>query len=394
MLSSNLLILFIITLIPCSVEVDISAPSFPEIARHFNVSEGKVELTIAYNFFGFWVSSLIYGPLSECYGRRRVMIIGNSLLLMGAFGCGIASTMDQLLGWSFIQGLGASTSAVLVFAMIADVYKGREAVRIISIMNAVLTLILAIAPVIGSLINQIFGWRGNYCVVAGVTLISWLLLLKKLPETKKKLRQFLFKKVYQDYKRLLNSLEFIFSSLVPSLFYGCYVAFVASGPFLYMETFKLPILIYACHQAVIVGVFSIVSLFSTSVVKYFGKKRCIIWGVKMAFISISMLNVSSFFGLNSPFLITSCMVIFCSGFAICYPIIFSISLELFPAIKGAASSLTMALRALICSMVVGLTSFLYSGHPFSIFLIILIVTILIFGITKWYLLNKLTNYGL
>lgn len=388
----KLLILFIISLIPCCIEVDISAPSFPEIARYFNVLEGKVELTIAYNFFGFWISSLIYGPLSECYGRRRIMIVGNTLLLVGAFGCGMASTMDQLLGWRFIQGLGASTSAVLVFAMVADIYKGQEAVRIISIMNATLTLILAIAPVVGSVINQLCGWRGNYCVVASVTLISWLLLLKELPETKKKLRRFLFKKVYKDYKKLLNSFGFISSSSVPSLFYGCYVAFIASGPFLYMETFKLSIYTYACHQAVIVAVFSIVSLISNYIVKYFGKRRCIMWSIRMALMSISMLSVSSFFWLNSPFFITSCMVIFCIGFAICYPIIFSISLELFPAIKGPASSLTMALRAFICAMVVGLTSIFYNEDPFSLFLIILMVTILIFGITKCYLLKKVFNF--
>ncbi|OJX10540.1 MAG: hypothetical protein BGO77_03040 [Caedibacter sp. 37-49] len=392
MLKSKLLILFIISLIPCCIEVDISAPSFPEIARYFNVSEGKVELTIAYNFFGFWISSLIYGPLSECYGRRRIMIVGNTLLLVGAFGCGMASTMDQLLGWRFIQGLGASTSAVLVFAMVADIYKGQEAVRIISIMNATLTLILAIAPVVGSVINQLCGWRGNYYVVWWITLISWVLLFKQLPETKKNLRRFLFKKIYQDYMKLFNSLEFMFSSLVPSLFYGCYVAFITSAPFLYMKTFNLPIFTYACHQALIIGIFSGVSLFSTQFVKHFGKKHCIIWGVSMAIISISILNTCNLFELNYPLLITGCMVVFCIGFALCYPLIFTISLELFPTIKGPASSLTMALRAFICAMVVGLTSIFYNGNPFSLFFIILMVTIVIFLITKYYLLKKVFNF--
>lgn len=381
-------VLFILCLIPCCIEVDMSAPSFPEISSYFGVSERKVELTIAYNFLGFWIAAVLYGPLSECYGRRKIMIIGNTFLLMGAFGCGIVTTIDQLLGWRFIQGIGASAPAVIVFAMIADVYKGNEAIRLIGIMNATLTLVMAIAPIVGSFINYAWGWRGNYFIVAAISLISWILLFKMLPETKKNLQRFNLKRIQNHYKVLLRSPAFICTSFVPSMLYAAYMAFVACGPFLYMETFNLSIFTYACHQGVIIAVFSLVSLFSHNIINIFGEKSCIVLSVTACSISAIGLTLISLFWPHSPFLITSCMIIFCMGFSLCYPIIFSISLDLFPHLKGTASSLTMALRALI----VGLTSFLYNGHPFSLFFVILLTTIFVFIVIRGYLLNKIFHH--
>nr|WP_237349961.1 MFS transporter [Wolbachia endosymbiont of Cylisticus convexus] len=176
--------LLILSLIAKFIEIDISIPSFPDIVRYFNVSEGTIQLTIAYNFLGFCIGGLFFGPLSECYGRRRIMIIGNTFLLIGAVGCVVAPSVFYLLISRFIQGIGVSTS-VVVFAIIADSYKGDKAVKFIGIMNSVLTVVMAIAPVLGSFINEIVGWRGNYASVAILCLISWVLLLFLLPETKR-----------------------------------------------------------------------------------------------------------------------------------------------------------------------------------------------------------------
>ncbi|MFL3876476.1 Multidrug resistance protein MdtL [Wolbachia endosymbiont of Trichogramma kaykai] len=112
------------------------------------------------------------------------MIIGNTLLLIGAVGCIFALSVSELLISRFIQGIGVSTS-VVVFAIIADSYKGNEAVKFIGIMNSILTVLIVIAPVLGSFINKIVVWRGNYASVAILCFISWVLLLILLPETKK-----------------------------------------------------------------------------------------------------------------------------------------------------------------------------------------------------------------
>src|SRR3990167_8835563 len=154
-------LLLLLSLLATCVEVDISVPGFPNIAQYFGVREGLIQLTIAYNFLGFCISALIYGPLSESYGRRRIMLFGNGLMVIGAVGCVYAPTIDILFFSRFIQGLGASTAVVLVFAMIADLYENQKAMRLIGFTNAFLSSSMAVAPVIGGFINEAIGWRGN-----------------------------------------------------------------------------------------------------------------------------------------------------------------------------------------------------------------------------------------
>ena len=110
MMPRRFLPLLILSLIACCIEVDISVPGFPDMGRHFNVEDGIIQMTIAYNFLGFCLGAAIYGPLSDAYGRRPIMIWGNAILLLGAIGCVIAPSIPFLLATRLIQGIGASAS--------------------------------------------------------------------------------------------------------------------------------------------------------------------------------------------------------------------------------------------------------------------------------------------
>ncbi|MBN8827223.1 MAG: multidrug effflux MFS transporter [Sphingobacteriia bacterium] len=383
--------LFIISLIAGCIEIDISVPSFPDISDYFKVSDGIIQLTIAFNFLGFCLASIIYGPLSEVFGRRKVMIIGNGIMLVGAIGCVISNSIILLLISRFIQGLGAATSAVITFAMIADVYKGERSIKLIGIMNSIFTILMTVAPIIGSLITEVLGWRGNYGIVAIITLFSWILLFIMLPETNSDFREFNFKQIYKDYKKLLFNTYFISSSFIPSLLYSAYLVFVSSASFLYMETFNLPILTYAFHQAIIVASLSIGNAFSNKVIQKIGNNNSIILGtIFYTFASILFIAISIIIP-HSPYLITLSMIIFCIGFALCYPVIFTISLEIFPDIKGIASSANMSLRALLNASFIGLLGYLFSGEPIMVAIVILIIITLCIIFTK--ILLKQINFS-
>ena len=175
-MTKTLPFLLVLSLLTCCIEIDISVPSFPDISDYFNISDGLTQMTIAVNFLGFCISSIICGPLSDSYGRRKVMIVGNGVMLIGAAFCVIANNIEVLLISRFIQGLGASTSAVVAFAMVSDSYKPTEAAKIIGFMNSLITVFSAMAPIVGSFINQLVGFRGNYLTIALLSLVSWILL--------------------------------------------------------------------------------------------------------------------------------------------------------------------------------------------------------------------------
>jgi len=367
--------LLILSLIAKFIEMDISVPGFPDIAHYFNVSEGTIQLTIAYNFLGFCIGGLFFGPLSECYGRRRIMIIGNTFLLIGAIGCVFAPSVFWLLVSRFVQGIGVSTS-VVVFAIITDSYKGDKAVKFIGIMNSIMTVIVAIAPVFGSFINEIVGWRGNYVSVAMLCLISWVLLLFLLPETKKDRNIFSLKKMMKDYKKLLSSSKFMALSLVLSLFSASYMSFVTCGSFLYMGTFGLSRTIYALHQGAIVGCFLLISLFAGKILQKLGAIWCIISSTSVIIIGSLLLVIFSIVMPNFSYLITLSMIIFVIGCAICQGMVFNSALNVLPEVKGTASSAVSFVRAFIMAIFTGLTGYVYNGQAISIAILVLSATVL------------------
>ncbi|WP_115712619.1 MFS transporter [Legionella sainthelensi] len=356
--------LFLLSLISTCAEVDISVPGFPQIAQFFNVSESVIQATITYNFLGYFLGALLYGPLSDSFGRRKMMLFGNAILSIGAVGCFYAPSIDFLLVSRFIQGIGASTSVVLVFTMIADLYQGEKAMKLIGMMNAALSIIMACAPLLGGVINQAIGWRGNYGTVAIFSVFVWVLLLFLLPESKNQLDRFNTKKMMGDYRQLLTSSQFITASMVPSLLFAAYMSYIVGSAFLYIETFGLSTLTFVVHQAIIVASFAITSMYASKIIPIFGPNKTVKYGVTLSFISILAFVVLSVEGISSAYWTTLFMSLFGIGFAACYPIIFSNSLSIFPVLQGPASSLIMGSRALLVSVSTAITGYLYDGQPF------------------------------
>ncbi len=363
--------LYIIALIACCIEVDISVPSFPNLVAYFNTTESLAQYTVSINFLGFFISALIIGPLADAYGRRPIMIIGNAILMIGALGCVWAPTIPTLLLARFIQGLGAATSAVVVFAMIADTCKGNKATQLIGLMNCVLTCFIAVSPIAGSYLNEAFGWRGSYAVVAFICVISWGLLILALPETLTIKKPFHLKKLFSDAKKLLKSKIFLQTSIAPSLLYASYISFITCASFLYMQTFKLSLHLYALHQALVVAIFALVSLFSGTILKHIGSSKCVGLGIGLSTLgALAFLLVSII--CSSAFLTTLTVSIFSIGFALFYPTVFTASLEIFPDIKGSATSLIMSKRAVIVALATWVMGYFYNGNSTRVALIMTI----------------------
>lgn len=373
----NLIFLLVISLLTASIEIDISVPSFPDISAYFNISDGLTQITVAVNFLGFCISSIIYGPASDVFGRRKIMLFGNAIMLVGAFGCAVAESIHFLLFARFIQGLGASTSVVVAFAMIADRYSASKASRLFGTMNGLITIFMAVAPILGGFINESIGWRGSYILVAATSIIAWIFLYLWLPETKKELNALNIKQISLDVKKLFLNEVFLLSSLLVAICGAGWMSFVACASFLYIETYGLSIMHYTMHQASIITVFSVCSLLYGKLVNIIGEKKCITYGAKIILFSGVLMIFIAVNAPKSPYLTTLSIMVYSVGAAILYPVIFAKSLEAFPQIKGTASSAIMAIGALIRALFVAVSSYIYSGQFITVALMILIAVILI-----------------
>lgn len=383
--------LLIFSAVSAAIEIDLSLPSFPDIARAFSVSEEVVEGTISLNFLGFCFSSLFYGPLSDRFGRRPILLFGTILFLIGSLCCSLAPTIEMVLLSRFIQGLGAAGSFVVVFTMISDAYKDNEATHWIGMLNAILTATMALAPILGGYLNMYFGWSSCYTFVALITTIQLLLLFIYLPETRQG-QPVRAKDVIKDYAQLLTSFRFIQSSFIPTLLAGGYMAFVTVIPFLYRNQLGMPLSQFSWHQAAIIGSFSLMSYYANRIAGYFGDVRSALMGSLISvFATTALFVLSCLENIPSVFFITPLMCLFAGACAIPFAIIFSASLSVVPEKNGPASSLLMSIRTLLCALTVQFAGNMYNGTLFSTAAIVAVCCFISFGLAWRFYQDKINT---
>lgn len=370
--------LLIFSAVSAAIEIELSLPSFPDIARAFSVSEEVIEGTISLNFLGFCLSALFYGPLSDRFGRRPILLLGTVLFLIGSISCALAPSIEMILLSRFIQGLGAAGSFVVVFTMIADAYKDNEATHWIGMLNAILTATMALSPILGGYLNAYFGWSSCYSFVALLTIIQLTLLYFYLPETRQG-QDVQIRGAIKDYGKLLSSFRFIQSSLVPTLLAGGYMAFVSVIPFLYRDQLGMPLSEFSWHQAAIISSFSLMSYYANRISGYFGEVRSALVGSLISVFATAVLFLFSLFHHIPPvLLITPLMCLFAASCAIPFAVVFSASLSVIRDKNGPASSLVMSMRTLLCAFTVQLAGNMYNGTLFTTATIVAICCLISF----------------
>jgi len=356
-----LVALIVISLLGCCMEIDISLPSFPSIMTFFGSTEAQVQSTLSLNFLAFCLSGLLYGPLSEALGRRGLMLFGATCFLIGAVGCVFSFSIYQLMFWRFIQGLGASSTVVMGFAMVSDRYHGEVAVHYIGKINAYVTIFMAAAPILGSAIINYFTWRANFSFVAMIALISWFFLIWQLPETKTEKQPLKVSTLFKDYWTVSTHGPFLIYASMPNMLVTAYLTFVGSASFYYINTCKLTYFQFAMQQGLIVLLFSLTSFYAEKVINRIGSRKAVHLGMMCCAISIVLFTYFAFQYPDSPRLITFAMCWLAVGCAFPMSVIFAQSLEILPNLKGVCSSFIMSTRLFISSGAVALTGLLFDG---------------------------------
>ncbi|STY28309.1 major facilitator superfamily (MFS) transporter [Legionella wadsworthii] len=382
-----LVTLIVISLLGCCMEIDISLPSFPSIMTFFGSTEAQVQNTLSLNFLAFCISGLLYGPLSESLGRRILMIFGASCFLFGAVGCVFSFSIYQLMFWRFIQGLGASSTVVIGFAMISDRYQGEIAAKYISKINAYVTIFMAAAPVLGSVIINYFTWRANFTFVAIIAFISWIFLMWQLPETKNEKEPLKMGNILKDYWAIASHSKFLLYASMPNMLVTAYLTFVGSASFYYINTCQLSYFQFALQQGLIVFLFSLTSFYADKVIARIGGRKAVHLGMLCCTLSIVMFTYFAFKYPDSPYLITFSMCWMAVGCAFPMSVTFAESLEILPHLKGACSSFIMSTRLFISSGAVALTGILFDGSMRPVVLVIDVAIIL--GICMYFAIERM-----
>ena len=152
--------------------IDMYLPALPAISAGLNASTSATQATLMAFFVAFGICQIAYGPVSDMYGRKPPLYAGLCLFVAGSIGCLFCPTIGWLIGFRFIQGVGASAVMVIPRAVIRDLHTGLEATRLMSLVMLVFSVSPILAPLIGSALIVPFGWRAVFVAIAIAAALS------------------------------------------------------------------------------------------------------------------------------------------------------------------------------------------------------------------------------
>jgi DHA1 family bicyclomycin/chloramphenicol resistance-like MFS transporter len=215
------------------LSTDMYLPSLPAIASAFATDAGNVQLTLSVFLVGFALGQIVYGPVADQYGRKPVLLAGLILFVAASFGCMVATSVGALIAARFIQAVGACAAVVLARAVVRDLHGSEDSARILSLMGAIMGLVPAVAPIIGGVLEQAYGWRASFALsgvlAAGLCLVVALWLPETLPRGQK--GRWSARGMLADFGRLAAHARFRRYCAAVCLGYGGLFAFISGSSF-------------------------------------------------------------------------------------------------------------------------------------------------------------------
>ena len=212
--------------------IDTYLPSFADISAEFGVGLGATAQTMSVYLAAFAVTTLMWGPLADAFGRRRVVLGAMALYIVASAGCALAQDLGQLLLLRLLQGVASSGGIVIARAVIRDVYDGAHARRAMAQVMMMFAVAPAIAPIIGGWLHDWWGWRSVFVFLALYGVAVAVLVLRILPETHPPgLRQSIHpRSVATNYRAALTHGRFLALVLSFCFGFGGLFVYIAGSP--------------------------------------------------------------------------------------------------------------------------------------------------------------------
>lgn len=219
-----------------ALSTDLYLPALPGMTIHFGAPEWQTNLTLTLFFVVYAASVLIWGPLSDRFGRKPILLVGLSCYMVAGLLCAVAFNVYQLLVFRVLQALGAGAANSTGTAIVKDAYRGRKREVTLAVIQTMTILSPAVAPVVGALVLRFTSWRGTFVVQA---ILGALVLAGSLAYTETLVTK-LTGNPLASLKRLVvvsRNRSFIFLILTFALVGLSLMAFISSSSYIFQETF-------------------------------------------------------------------------------------------------------------------------------------------------------------
>ena len=328
-----------------SISTDLYLPAMPLMAQSLVAETGMIELTISGYLIGFSLGQLLWGPISDRYGRRPSVAAGLVLFVFGSAGCALATSAQFLIAWRVVQAVGACAGVALSRAMVRDFYQGNRAAQMLSTLITVMTIAPLIGPTVGGQIVALAGWRAIFWVLVGVGLAT-LCALMSIPETLPVARrnQEHLGLAMLRYLTLLKNRRLLGYVGTGAFLYAGMYAYIAGTPFAYISYYHVPVQKYGLLFAVgIVGIM-LANMLNARLVLRHGYDRVLLVGCYAGAFSALVTAFAAGSGWGGLWGLVIPLFIFASTTGLIVANSITGAMALFPERAGAVSALTGALQ--------------------------------------------------
>jgi MFS transporter, DHA1 family, multidrug resistance protein len=220
---------------------DMYLPALPEVAAELGTTASNVQLTLTGFLVGLAVGQLVIGPLSDAWGRRRLLLAGTGLCLVATAACVVAPTIGALVVARFLQGFGGSAGIVLSRAVIVDRTSGSRTVQLFSLMMAINGIAPVVAPLLGSALLGVGTWRGIFVALTVLTLVMAVAAFMAVPETLPPERRSRggLRATGRDVRSALTRPRYVGFTLAFAFAFATLFTYISGSPFVLQEALGL-----------------------------------------------------------------------------------------------------------------------------------------------------------
>jgi DHA1 family bicyclomycin/chloramphenicol resistance-like MFS transporter len=340
------------------LSTDMYVPSLPGIGAAFGATTQEVQLTISSYLVGFALGQIVYGPLSDRYGRKPILVSAVLLYCMTTLLCAVSTSIEMLIVVRLFQAFGGCGAIVLARAIVRDLYSGARAGREMAVIAVVMGLAPLAAPLIGGALETYFDWRANFIVMAVVGLECVALVWWYLPETlkTKATDPVSLTSVLRSYRIILRDRSYLAHLGIVACAYAGLFAWISGATFVLQDLYRLtPMAFAAAFAAGSIG-FLIGTTVAARLVIRLGLDRIIGMGCAALAVGGMAMAAIAALGADTALTVVISAGIYLFGLGLALPQATAAALTPFPERAGAASSLLGFLQqsaASACGALVG-----------------------------------------
>jgi DHA1 family bicyclomycin/chloramphenicol resistance-like MFS transporter len=347
--------LLVIITISGTMAMHMFVPALPDASKDLGAMVTQAQMTISFYIVGLAVGQLFYGPLSDSFGRRPLLIVGLSLYAAGGLAAALAPGIHALIGARLLQALGGCAGLALGRAIVRDSTVSEDTVRQLALMNLVTMISPGLSPVLGGAISSAFGWRAIFWLLAIAGIVTLVLAWRLLPETAPTGRAWSTRTLVRDYRALLRSRQFVGFALGGGCATTSVYAFIATAPFIFAVELHRPLHEVGIYLGILVFGMTVGNALTGRLIGRVSIERLMLGGNALSIVGAAGLLCTIALG-DLNIVGTLCwMFLFTSGAGMTSPAALTKAVSVNPHLTGSASGLygftQMAVGA-ICTSVV------------------------------------------